>query len=59
MSETPARSRAQQAYEITAKGIESVRDAEIKLKAQEGISHGKIIPFFLPHHILEVFGLLS
>lgn len=44
MSATPVKSRAQQAYEITAKGIESVRDAEMKLKAQEDITHGKIIP---------------
>ncbi|KAF7505803.1 hypothetical protein GJ744_000378 [Endocarpon pusillum] len=50
MSATPAKSHVQQAYEITAKGIESVQDAEIKLKAQEDIaSHDPqdVYPAFL------------
>ncbi|ERF76113.1 hypothetical protein EPUS_01446 [Endocarpon pusillum Z07020] len=49
MSATPAKSRVQQAYEVAAKGIESVKDAEIKLMAREDITHEPqdVYPTFL------------
>lgn len=46
MSATRAKSRAQQIYDLAAKGIESVRYAENVLEDQGDTCHRKIVPSF-------------